>query len=70
MAMRIIESLKALTLCSSLVTVFALAQLSAAATREQWIEGEKKEGEVILYASMNLAEANTMISRFEKSTRL
>ena len=66
MAMRIIESLKALTLCSALVTVFALAQLSAAATREQWIEGAKKEGEVILYASMNLEEANTMISRFEQ----
>jgi hypothetical protein len=29
------------------------------------IEGAKKEGEVILYASMNLEEANAVIQRFE-----
>ncbi|HEV8723910.1 MAG TPA: extracellular solute-binding protein [Candidatus Binatia bacterium] len=50
----------------AVVFVFASAQLSRAASREQLIEGAKKEGEVILYASMNLEEANTMISRFEQ----
>ena len=30
------------------------------------IEGAKKEGEVVLYASMNLAEANTTIAKFEE----
>ena len=48
------------------VFIFGLAQFSAAATREQFIEGAKKEGEVVLYASMNLEEANVMISRFEQ----
>jgi len=50
----------------AIVFVFVSAQSSAAASRDQWIEGAKKEGEVILYASMNLEEANTMISRFEQ----
>jgi iron(III) transport system substrate-binding protein len=45
--------------------IFGFAQTSAAANKEQLIEGAKKEGEVILYASMNLEEANAMISRFE-----
>ena len=40
--------------------------LAGAATREQIIEGAKKEGEVIVYASMNIEEANAMISRFEQ----
>jgi len=33
--------------------IFGFAQTSAAANKEQLIEGAKKEGEVILYASMN-----------------
>jgi len=45
--------------------IFGFARASAAATRDQLIEGAKKEGEVILYASMNLEEANTIIQRFE-----
>ena len=39
---------------------------SPAATRDQIIEGARKEGEVIVYASMNIEEANAMISRFEQ----
>ena len=46
--------------------IFVSAQFVPAASREQFIEGAKKEGEVILYASMNLEEANVMISRFEQ----
>jgi len=49
-----------------LVVFFGSAQVSTAASRDPWIEGAKKEGEVILYASMNLEEANAMISRFEQ----
>jgi iron(III) transport system substrate-binding protein len=45
--------------------IFGLAQFSAAASSEPSIEGAKKEREMILYASMNLEEANAMISRFE-----
>ncbi|HEY3169012.1 MAG TPA: extracellular solute-binding protein, partial [Candidatus Binatia bacterium] len=50
----------------AVVFVFVAAHSSKAATRDQWIEGAKKEGEVVLYVSMNLEEANTMISRFEQ----
>jgi len=46
--------------------IFLSAQFVPAASREQFVEGAKKEGEVILYASMNLEEANVMISRFEQ----
>ena len=49
----------------TLSIIFGFAPVSAAANRESLIEGAKKEGEVILYASMNLEEANAMISRFE-----
>ena len=49
----------------TLSIIFGFARASAAANREQLIEGAKKEGEVILYASMNLEEANTIIQRFE-----
>jgi hypothetical protein len=41
-----------------------LSQSAAAATRDQLIEGAKKEGEIVLYASMNVEEANAMIARF------
>ena len=46
--------------------VIAFARLSSAATRDQLIEGAKKEAEIVLYASMNLEEANVMVSRFEQ----
>src|SRR6266540_6163512 len=68
MSTRVIKYLMGHTSCFFLavVFVFVAAHSSKAATRDQWIEGAKKEGEVILYASMNLEEANTMISRFEQ----
>ena len=54
-------------LFSLVVTViFGFTRFSLAATREQLIEGAKKEGELILYASMNLEEAKMMISLFEQ----
>ena len=53
-------------LCVSAAVSLSSVPPSGAATREQWIEGAKKEGEVVVYASMNLEEAKTMISRFEQ----
>jgi len=50
----------------TIVLFFASTQFVLPATREQFIEGAKKEGEVVLYASMNLEEANVMIARFEQ----
>ena len=50
---------------SALVVILACTQLAAAASQEQLIEGAKKEGELILYASMNIEEANAMIARFQ-----
>ena len=55
-----------LCLLVGLILYLSFAQLSAAASREQLIDGAKKEGELIFYASMNLQEANAMISRFEQ----
>src|SRR5437016_8458436 len=49
-----------------LVVFFGSTRVLTAARGDPWIEGAKKEGEVILYASMNLEEANAMISRFEQ----
>ena len=68
MATRVVKYLMdhTLSVFLAIVFVFVSAQSSAAASRDQWIEGAKKEGEVVLYASMNLEEANTMISRFEQ----
>jgi len=48
------------------ILALASAQLVPAATRDQLIDGAKKEAEVVVYASMNLEEANTMIARFEQ----
>ena len=48
------------------LVLFDSTPSSLAASRELLIEGAKKEGELILYASMNLEEAKTMISRFEQ----
>ena len=47
-------------------TLFWPSGTSLAASREELIEGAKKEGEVVLYASMNIGEANTMIASFEE----
>ena len=48
------------------LVIFDSTPSSLAASRELLIEGAKKEAELILYASMNLEEAKTMISRFEQ----
>jgi iron(III) transport system substrate-binding protein len=42
-----------------------VAQPATAASRDQLTEGAKREGEIILYASMNVEEANAMIARFQ-----
>jgi hypothetical protein len=55
-------------LCSyvALFLLFAVvAQPATAASRDQLTEGAKREGEIILYASMNVEEANAMIARFQ-----
>ena len=49
-----------------LSTPFWLHGTSLGASKDELIEGAKKEGEVVFYASMNLGEANTMIARFEE----
>src|SRR5436305_8340595 len=48
------------------LVLFDSTPSSLAASRELLIEGAKKKAELILYASMNLEEAKTMISRFEQ----
>ena len=54
----------------SLLVVLALIapapSFAPAATIDAVIEGAKREGEVVYYASMNLSEANALISEFEK----
>ena len=50
----------------SAALIFGSVRVSPAASAVELIEGAKKEGEVILYASMNLEEAHAMISRFEQ----
>ncbi len=66
MLKRNLKTSKIFRFFSLLAAIFMSAQFAAAASKEPWIEGAKKEGEVVLYASMNLQEANTMISRFEQ----
>lgn len=39
---------------------------ASAATNDTLIDGAKREGEVVYYASMNLSEANAVIAAFEK----
>ncbi len=55
-----------LVLLFFLSTPFWLHGISLGASKEELIEGAKREGEVVLYASMNLSEANAMIARFEE----
>ena len=49
-----------------LLTVAGLTALPQAASLDPLVEGAKREGEVVYYASMNLAEANALIGEFEK----
>ena len=46
--------------------VLILIRSSNAAVVDTLIEGAKREGECVFYASMNLSEANIMIAEFEK----
>ena len=49
----------------SLVSVGSLS-IARAASPDAILDTAKREGEVVFYASMNLAEANIMIAEFEK----
>jgi iron(III) transport system substrate-binding protein len=44
----------------------ASTPLASAATSDAVLDAAKREGEVVYYASMNLSEANAVISEFEK----
>jgi iron(III) transport system substrate-binding protein len=57
---------RARNLLVSLALVLAAHSLALTATPDTLIEGAKREGEVVYYASMNLSEANALISEFEK----
>ncbi|HWH80143.1 MAG TPA: hypothetical protein VNT76_22345, partial [Candidatus Binatus sp.] len=49
-----------------IVWIAGLSINGFAASNEASIDGAKREGEVVFYASMNLSEANALISEFEK----
>jgi ABC-type Fe3+ transport system, periplasmic component len=53
-------------LLAALVIVIAAQGSAVSATPDALIEGAKREGEVVYYASMNLSEANALIGEFEK----
>jgi ABC-type glycerol-3-phosphate transport system substrate-binding protein len=48
-----------------LLVAGSLSNVRAASTDALW-DAAKREGEIVFYASMNLAEANIMIAEFEK----
>jgi iron(III) transport system substrate-binding protein len=50
----------------SVLLCLAPLTMGMAAGNDTLIDGAKREGEVIFYASMNLGEANTLIAEFEK----
>ena len=62
------RSLIANALASAIIFLLGFMPLpsSNAAAADALIEGARREAEVVFYASMNLAEANTMIAEFEK----
>src|SRR5918992_4033863 len=53
-------------LTASLLLALTAPVASSAASSDGAIEAAKREGEVVYYASMNLSEANAIISEFEK----
>jgi iron(III) transport system substrate-binding protein len=53
-------------ICAALALTLTLPASLRAATQDAMIEAAKREGEVVYYASMNLAEANAIIAEFEK----
>src|SRR5687767_686797 len=52
--------------CVSLLWLALSAANASAATSDALIDAAKREGELVYYASMNLAEANAIIGEFEK----
>ncbi|HVH91416.1 MAG TPA: extracellular solute-binding protein, partial [Candidatus Acidoferrum sp.] len=56
---------RSLVLLLSLLAAGSLSVAHAAST-DATLDAAKREGEVVFYASMNLAEANIMIAEFEK----
>jgi iron(III) transport system substrate-binding protein len=65
MSLEIGHSCGARWLLSFLLLIVFVTSPAIGATRDQLIEGAKREGEIILYASMNVEEANAMIARFQ-----
>jgi iron(III) transport system substrate-binding protein len=57
---------RAQSLLFALASIAALRSLAPAASNDTLVEGAKREGEVVYYASMNLSEANALIGEFEK----
>lgn len=55
-----------ISLCFTLSLLLVLPLSGAAAPTGEVIEEARREGEVVLYASMNIGEANTLISKFEQ----
>lgn len=49
-----------------LSTLFWLSGTCVGAAREELIEGAKKEGEVVFYASMDIEQANALTAKFEE----
>jgi iron(III) transport system substrate-binding protein len=60
-----VNAVIAFVLAALPLALIAPTSLSAA-TNDAVIEAAKREGEVVYYASMNLSEANAIISEFEK----
>ncbi len=64
--MKIMANRGALCGWVSLAAILVFFTAASAATNESLIEGAKREGELVYYASMNLTEANGVIGAFEK----
>lgn len=57
---------KFITAIALLICLAGNTALGRAAASDPLIDGAKREGELVYYASMNLAEANAIIAEFEK----
>jgi len=55
-----------LSVCFVILLWLAVAANVSAATNDGLTDAAKREGELVYYASMNLAEANAIIGEFEK----
>ena len=54
------------SLLFTLALIAAFRSSALAASSDTLLEGARREGEVVYYASMNLSEANALIGEFEK----